>query len=113
MPVLVSAAPVSSLLTRFPAAATNAFLRLGVRAAVVEGEVAEMADVRLGTTVSRRVVGSMTDFAFLFDGYRDGYLSLADISARLAEAPCGPLEMRSPKVVARELLGAGDPVSPS
>lgn len=108
LPVLMPAAPMVTLLARIPAAVGEIQTELGVPAEVVEAEVAEMAEVRLGATASRRVVGSMTDFAILFDGYRDDGMSLLDVSLRLAEAPCGPIKMRSPRVVARELLLAGE-----
>ncbi len=58
LPVLVPAAPASSLLNRFPAAAAYLLLRLGVPAAVVEAERSEMAEVRIRKTASRQVLGS-------------------------------------------------------
>ena len=90
----------------FPTAAVDMLRRLGVPEAVVEAERREMAEVRIGKTMSRQVLGSMTDFTYLMDGYRGDPLDLESIALRLADAPCGPLGMRRPADVAVELLGA-------
>ncbi|BDG08224.1 DUF6933 domain-containing protein [Anaeromyxobacter paludicola] len=104
LPVLVQAAPASSLLTRFPAAAIGMLLRLGAPAAIVEAETMEMADVCIGKTLSRQVLGSMNDFAYLFEGYGREPEALTDIALKLAQAPCSPLGMKRPADVVLEML---------
>ena len=71
-------------------------LRLGAPAAVGEAERREIADVRVWKTMSRRVLGVMTDFAFLMDGFRNDPMDLEETALRLADAPCGPLGMKRP-----------------
>lgn len=67
-----------------------------------------MADVAIGRTASKRVLGSMNDFAWMIDGYLEGTTSLLDVSLRLAETPCSPLEMDTPRR-ATVALFAGKP----
>jgi len=67
-----------------------------------------MAEVAIGKTASKRVLGSMNDFAWMAAGYLDGTMSLHDVSLRLAETPCSPLEMDSPRRTTVALF-AGQP----
>jgi hypothetical protein len=105
LPVLVPVAPASTLLTRFPTAAADMLLRLGVPGALVEAERREMPEARIGKTASRQVLGSMTDFAYLMDAYRRNPMVLEGIALRLADAPCSPFGMRHPVDVVVEMLG--------
>jgi hypothetical protein len=45
--------------------------------------------VAFGRTASKRLLGSMNDFAWMAEGYLDGSTPLLDISLGLAETPCG------------------------
>ena len=47
-------------------------------------------------TASRQVLGSLNDFVWMLDSYR-GIGTLLEVSLRLAETPCGPLQMNSPR----------------
>jgi hypothetical protein len=77
---------------------------LGVPTAEIERELAEMVDdVRIGRTASRTILGAMNDFLRMLSYRRPGTSPL-QVSRELAEAPCGPLGMRSPDDVAPELL---------
>lgn len=105
--VLVAASPSNTLVTRFREAAVDLLLRLAVPAAVVAAEAREMEDVRIGRTASRRVLGSMNDFAYLMDAYRGDPVALGDIALKLAATPCGPIGMKHPADVALELLVGG------
>jgi hypothetical protein len=106
LPVLVPASPASTLVERFQAAAGAILVRVGVPASVVEHELREMVDVRIGKTASRQVLGSMTDFAYLMDAYRRDPLDLEAIAMRLAATPCSPIGMQHPADVALEMLRA-------
>ena len=55
-----------------------------------------MAGVRVGKTVSRRVLGVMTDFAYLMDAYREDLVALEDIAMRLAATPVWPYRHEAP-----------------
>ena len=61
----------------------------------------------IGKTVSRQVLGSMNDFVRMLDSYR-GVGTLLEVSLRLAETPCGPLQMNSPRNATLRAF-AGDP----
>ncbi|KUG53757.1 hypothetical protein AVL62_00065 [Serinicoccus chungangensis] len=110
LPVLVPLAPAVTLLDRFPSVLAGLLRLHGLRETVVEREVRGTADYRLAPTASRSVIGSMNEFAFLADVYReqDAEPDLMGWSLRLATVPCGPLLSRhvSPD---RELAALVDP----
>ena len=106
LPVLVAASPASTLVTRFQEGTSEVLLRLGVPASAVAAELREMADVHIGRTASRQVLGSMTDFAYLIEAFRTAG-SPSDIAVRLAATPCSPLGMKYPVDVVLEMLSPG------
>ena len=108
LPVLVAAKPGASILTRFVDALGSMLARLGVPPDAVRGELEAMKDVRIGPTRNRRVLGTMTDFARMLDSYAARDPSLESVALHLAEAPCGPIAMRSPMDLAVELLASGE-----
>ncbi len=97
LPVLVPARELDTLLPRFGRAVCDVLHAIGVPEQAVRDEERLMADVAIGKTTSRRVLGSMNDFARIVDVFLEGSTSLLDISLRLAETPCSPLEMDSPR----------------
>jgi len=106
LPVLVPARELETLPSRLRRLACEALEAIGVPDHAVHLEESAMADVAIGRTASRRVLGSMNDFAWMADGYLDGRTSLLDVSLRLAETPCGPLEMNSPRRATLALFSA-------
>ena len=105
LPILLPLAPARTLLDRFPAELRLVLDRLGVDPRFVDAEIAVMQDARYAKTTSRSVRGSMNDFAFLADTFRQerGADDLSAISLWLAGIPCGPLR-RSEGFPDRELL---------
>ena len=114
--LLLPARELSTLAPRFCVEAAELLQRIGVSEEAVEHEVQEMSPLTLastrvlsetGTSVSRSVLGSMNDFTRMvkFSLQRREW-PLLDLSEQMCETPCGPLQMRSPKEVARELLVA-------
>jgi len=114
--LLLPARELSKLAPRFCVEAAELLQRIGVSEEAVEHEVQEMSPLTLastrvlsetGTSVSRSVLGSMNDFTRMvkFSLQRREW-PLLDLSEQMCETPCGPLQMRSPKEVARELLVA-------
>lgn len=93
LPVLIPLAPARTLLPRFPDTLTDVLAAHRVPGAVIAAEMGHMREHRLGPTVNRSVVGSMTEFAYLADTYRDAAAApdLLELSMRLATVPCGPL----------------------
>ena len=66
-----------------------------------------MADVAFTKTANRSVVGTMNEYSFLAEGYRE-YLETADLvtlSLRLANTPCSPIKYNSPARLLTELFG--------
>lgn len=105
LPALVPASPASTLLERLPAAVAVVLRGLGVPPTVVEAELREMQEVVVAKTTSRRVLGTMTDFAFLLEGYELSQTPLVEAALKLAKAPCSPLGMEAPGAAALRLLG--------
>ena len=90
-------------LSAFPDRLCEAMARMLARLDVAPGEVAreerEMTWHQLGRTASRRILGSMNDFAFLAETcIRDDGpdADLDEIAAVLNRAPCRPIEYQSP-----------------
>jgi hypothetical protein len=108
LPVLVPASPRDLIVTRFVETLGAVLARLEVPADRISAELAEMGEVHVSPTRSRQVLGSMNDFDRMLDSYRRPGRTLVDIALELAEAPCGPIAMQSPKDVAAELLGAAE-----
>ena len=95
LPVLIPARDGSLLVPRLREAVGQMLRALGVAEAAVAEEEAMMGAV-IGKTLSRQVLGSLNDFVRMLDSYR-GAGTLLDVSLRLAETPCGPLRMNSPR----------------
>jgi hypothetical protein len=55
-----------------------------------------MRDAIVAKTNDCRVLGSMNDFANMLDVYLD-QRSLTEVALHLAEAPCSPIGMKSPR----------------
>jgi hypothetical protein len=93
LPVFVRLAPAATLVERF---VTDLGVVLGAHdldPRFIDSELAEMTEHRLEKTGSRSVLGTMNDFSYLADAYREqrGADDLVDLSLDLAGTPCGPL----------------------
>lgn len=97
LPVLVPARPIGTLTVRFPLAVLEMLRAIGVPGDAIRNEERTMTDVAVGRTASRRVLGSMNDFAWMLDAYRATISSLPQLALRLADTPCGPLRMETPR----------------
>jgi hypothetical protein len=93
LPVLMPLAPTATLLSRFPHHLDGALRALAVPDEFIECELAAMGEGVWATTANRSVVGSMNEFVFLADAWRDRGRAddLAALSLHLAEVPCSPL----------------------
>lgn len=106
LPVVVPAREARTLVPRFRVALAAMLLRLDVRPSVVEREMRAMDEVAVGKTRSRTVLGSMNDFIRMSKGHPWPPRSLEELSLELASAPCGPIGMKSPDDLTRDLLNA-------
>lgn len=104
LPLVVQAREARTLAERFPLALARVLAALQVPPSAIEREVAAMASLRIGKTVSRQVLGTMNDFRRMMPSYGWPPSSFAALSLHLAEAPCGPIGMRSPDDLTRELF---------
>jgi len=107
LPVLIPARESRLLVPRLREAVAQMLGALGVAEAAVAAEQDAMIDAVIGKTASRQVLGSLNDFAWMLDSYR-GAGTLLEVSLRLAETPCGPLQMNSPRNATLRAF-AGDP----
>lgn len=108
LPVLMPLAPASTLQARFPAHLAAVLEELGASAQFIAGEVDAMTETVLARTASRKVLGSLNEFAFLADGYRENLESpdLQLLSLKLTDTPCRPMKGNSPARVLGELVAA-------
>ena len=106
LPVLMPLAPAATLQARFPAHLAAVLKELGANLQFITGEIDAMKEAVVAKTSSRKVLGSMNEFAFLADGYRQ-YLespALLSLSLKISDTPCGPLKGSSPARVLSDLV---------
>src|SRR5437667_2685963 len=96
LPALIPARDGSLLVPRLREAVGQMLRALGIAEAAGAAEEAAMMEAVIGKTLSRQVLGSLNDFVRMLDSYR-GAGTLLEVSLRLAETPCGPLRMNSPR----------------
>jgi hypothetical protein len=106
LPLVVPAREGRTLAHRLPLALGRALAELGVALPAIDREVQAMAGSRIGKTASRQILGSMNDFRQMMMAHPWPPVSLTALSLELAEAPCGPIGMRSPDELTRELFAA-------
>jgi len=94
LPVLMPLARGATLLERFPQQLAEVLRALGVPEEFIEQELAAMGDGVWAKTANRSVVGSMNEFVFLAEAWRDrGWTDdLLAMSLHLADVPCSPLD---------------------
>ena len=98
LPVLMPMAPASTLIARFPRELATALISQGPSQVSTASEVAAMSEVSVAETADRSVVGTMNEFSFLAEGYRESLETsdLLALSMRLADATCSAIERSSP-----------------
>lgn len=96
LPLLTPLAPAAKLVERFADGLSEVLVAHGAPRALIEAEMAEIAQVRLAKTSNRSVVGIMNEFIFLAEAHIDRGTEpdLFGLSMRLAGTPCGPLYKR-------------------
>lgn len=104
LPVLLFARGTEPLAVRLTAGVGDVLRAIGIPEPVVETELAAMSDSAISTTASRRVLGSMNDFASMLETHLAHGDTLIEAALRLAESPCSPIDMESPRVATIELL---------
>ena len=105
LPWLMPLAPASTVVKRFPPELATLLARHGADEAFIANEVAAMNEISVAKTANRSVVGTMNEFAFLAEGYREyiGTTDLLVLSMRLADTPCSAIKYDSPARLLREI----------
>jgi hypothetical protein len=96
LPVLLPLAPFKTVIPRLTEAVGSVLRVLGIEQRKIAFELAAMGQCIVTGTNDRRVLGSMNDFVRMLEAYFDGR-PLVEVAPQLAEAPCGPLGMQSPR----------------
>jgi hypothetical protein len=105
LPVLVSARDLPNFPSRFLQTLSEVLDDLGVPTHQIEREVEAMHPLHFGKTMNKSVLGTLNDHAFLAKLWlAPGDLSIYDVTLRLAEVPCQPLESKFPYKETRKLL---------
>jgi hypothetical protein len=104
LPVVIIAKGSEPVAVRFAAGVAKTLRAIGIPDPAVDAELAAMAGATISTTASRQVLGSMNDFASLLEAYLAHGDKLELTALKLADAPCSPIGMNSPKEATIELL---------
>lgn len=80
---------------------------IGVAASAIDDELREMTGHGVGKTSNRRVLGSMNDFAWLREAAPESE-TLLKAARMMADAPCSPIGMESPRAATLALFASGD-----
>lgn len=107
LPVVLLAKGIEPVAVRLTAQVGEMLRAMGIAETVIKSELAAMSDAMISTTASRRVLGSMNDFASLLEVYLPHEDTLMQAALKVAEAPCSPIGMNSPREATRELLSGG------
>ena len=95
LPVFVPLAPAATLLDRAPSMIVAVLRAHGMPTELINAEVAAMADVRLGPTNDRQVLGVMTEFAFQSEQFAPQTdEEMFSLSMTMSELILGPLMNR-------------------
>jgi hypothetical protein len=95
LPVLITAAPITTLVPRLRAGVGDVLRGLEIAEADIAKELAEMNDVVYAKTADRQVTGVLVELARMLPFYfEDGGSSLLEAALWLARTPCSPLYPR-------------------
>jgi hypothetical protein len=106
LPVFVKAKGRSTFAERLREAVRSVMESIGVASSLIEAELNEMSQVRIGATSSRRVLGSLNELKFLsrYSMDRRSQIDLIALAAEIAETPCSLIKYESPKSMTLALL---------
>lgn len=108
LPVLLLLAPAATLAERVAPAVAEVLRLHGVGPDFIDREVAAMAEVEIAKTTNRSVVGTMNEFVFEAEVYRD-HRDITDpwrLAMRLSETPCGAISGNSAARLLVEMASA-------
>jgi hypothetical protein len=94
--VLLPSAPHKTLVPRFVGAAGEILMAIDIDRQAVLTELAAMGECIVAPTNDRRVLGTINDFGRALDVVVDRH-PLPEAAHLLAEMPCSPIGMESPR----------------
>ncbi|MER5336791.1 hypothetical protein [Micromonospora sp. NPDC002717] len=95
LPALMPLAPATTMPARVADQVGEVLAAHSVPDPVIRVEIDQMRQWRIAPTASRSIVGTMNEFAFLADTWRNtAKPNLVDLAMRLAATPCSPLYQR-------------------
>jgi hypothetical protein len=107
LPVLIPAAPASSIVERFRDECAEVLRAIGVPEQAVRHETTAMTSVIVSRTTNRQVVGIMVEFARVLEYTAESYACEREASLRLAGMVCLPLRPEPfPNEVTKTLFAA-------
>jgi hypothetical protein len=107
--VVTTARDLDNLVPRFLVDLELVLKGLKVPQRLIDEELDRMEPMYFGPTNNRGILGSMNDFVAMlrWELEKQEYRTLTQLSLTMAETPCGPLGMKSPKTVAPSMLAFG------
>jgi hypothetical protein len=109
LPVLLPIAPNKTFLSRFVEAAGEMLMAIGIDRKAVLADMAAMKECVVAPTNDRRVLGTINDFGRALDVLLDRQ-PLPESALMLADMPCSPIGMESPR---RATIALFDQVVPA
>jgi len=106
LPVFVEARDSSFFRARFQERVRSVLRSIDVGPDALGSEAPQIAEIKIGKTASRRVLGSLNDMTKLARVAieQDPEIDLTTLSTELAKTPCSPLKYGSPRAMSLELL---------
>ncbi|MCJ7624697.1 MAG: hypothetical protein MUO76_14440 [Anaerolineaceae bacterium] len=106
--LLTVAVPVwesDNLIPQFCLRVANLLGMIGIHPKVIADEISHLDNIQFAKTASRSVLGSMNDFAAIYQIVAEGSdMSLSNAELNLSQTPCKPLGYSVPAEAAKELL---------
>lgn len=95
-----------ALFSTFQTSVVEVLAALGVSRDAIEREAQAMSEVVLARTSSRSVLGTINDYCRQLEWFLEEKpgLTFLELSLRLSETPCGPLQYGSPDKITRTLM---------
>lgn len=106
LPVIVPAAPITTLFPRFEEALVKLLRTINIEEKIIHQELSLMKEYQITKTNNRRVLGTMNDFKYhisIYD-YDDNPQTLLWLTMRIAEMPCSVISYNFPTERAKEIL---------
>jgi hypothetical protein len=98
LPIILSAKDLASFPTRLRHELGEVLAQIGVSPEKIATELSSMESVLISKTASRQILGSMNDFLHMLDAYLNLGTPLTQMTWRLGEAPCSPINMSTPLI---------------